>query len=220
VSLAITLSQKSYLGTGFQTAFPTGFAFLDNSHLTVEVASPGSAYVTQVLGVDYNVTGAGAAEPGGTVTFLVAPFVNYAVRITRNTPRTQTKDFTNEFEFLPETHEEAHDEREMQIQELERRVAELEAGQSEVSLDASKVTDTFVVSEPVEDSFPRNVACAGTPSMVLIGRVEDLTDPALSQYGLGLPDISAVALNQFTVRHVPGLTPGHNTRITYLVLTL
>jgi hypothetical protein len=218
VSLAVTDSQKTHVGNGAQTIFPTTFAFLDNSHLTVEVAPAGGAYVTKLLGVDYNVTGAGQPEPGGNVTFISGAPANLStVRITRNTPRVQPVAFKNQQQFLSETHERAHDNREMQIQEIERRLALQEAGGVTVVLNSTKVQDTFVCPDP---QVSRNVACAGTPTGVELIMVEDLTDPALVHYGLGRPDISGLVLNQFTVRYVPGLTPGHNYRLTYLVHTL
>lgn len=221
MSLAQTISQKSYVGNGAQTIFATGFAYRDQSHLTVEVAPAGGAYVTKLLGVDYTVLPAGAAaEPGGNVTFLAAPANLSTVRITRNTPRTQPTSFISQQDFLPAVHEAAFDNEEEQIQELERRLAVLEAGAAPVALAASKVQDTFVCADPPEASFPRNVACVGTPSMVLLGLVEDLSGPPAAAYALGLVDISARVLNQFTVRNVPGLTPGRNYRLTYLVLTL
>lgn len=216
MSLAITLSQTSQVGNGAQLAFPTGFSFENNTDLTVEVAPAGGAYVPKVNGVDYNVAGAAAGEPGGTVTFLVAPANLSTVRITRNTPRTQPVDFVSQFAVLPETLEAALDRLERQVQELERRVAAYEAGVATVTIASSRVTDTFVCPDP---QVARNVACVGTPTMVLVGRIIDNTDGTLVQAGLGAADISAVALNQFTSRYVPGLTPGHNYTIQYLVLT-
>lgn len=218
--LANTQSQVTYAGNGVTTDFPTTFAFLGEADLLVEQRTGAGAWSTKVRGVDYTVDGAGDAEPGGTVEMTVAPPIGDQLRITRNTPQTQAAELQTSGPLPSRTIIQAADKLTMEVQELDRRVDSLEAGTASVTLNASKVQDTFVVAEPVENSFPRNVACVGTPSMVLIGLVEDLTDPALSQYGLGLPDISARAVNQFTVRHIPGLTPGHNTRITYLVLTI
>lgn len=219
MSLAITTSQTSLVGNGVQTAFPTGFSYETASDLTVEVAPSGGAYVPKVLGVDY-LAGSGLEEPGGIVLFVIAPANLSTVRITRNTPRTQPIDLESQFEMLPEVVEGGFDREGRLIQELERRVALLEAGGTSVELDASKVTDTFTVDEPPEDTFPRNVACVGAPTGVFIGLIRDNTDGTLVHYGLGLPDISAVALNQFTVRYIPGLTPGHSYTVTYLVITL
>lgn len=216
MGLAITLSQTSAVGNGAQTAFPTGFTFENATDLTVEVAPAGGAYVPKVNGVDYNVTGAAAAEPGGTVTFIAAPANLSTVRITRATPRTQPVSLVNQFEVLPEVIEAALNRLERQLQELERRLALLEAGAATVTIAASRVTDTYVCPNP---QVARNVACVGTPTMVLIGRIVDNTDSALVQAGLGAADVSAVALNQFTSRYVPGLIPGHNYTIQYLVLT-
>lgn len=224
MSLANTLSQKSYNGNGATTVFPTTFAFKANADVLVEVAQAPtfSVFATKVLGVDYTLSGAGAAEPGGSVTFISgAPPNPSIVRITRNTPLTQPTSFISQFEFLPEVHEAAFDREEMQVQELGRRVTVLETGASPVTLAASKVQNTFVAGDPAEGApFPIAVACSGTPSMVLVGRVEDLTDGSLLQTGLGVPDVSVMAINSFTVRYLPGLTPGHQYRVTYLVLTL
>lgn len=220
MSLANTLSQKVYTGNGAQTVFPTTFAFMTTADITVEVAPSGGAYVTQILGVNYTLSGAGLGEPGGNVTFTSgAPANHSAVRITRNTPHTQPTSFPDQGEFLPEVHEAAFDREELQIQELDRRIGVLEAGASPVELAASKVLNTQTVLDPPEGTYPYNVACSGTPSMVLLGRIEDLTDGSETQ-SAGVPDISSMTLNQFTVRNVPGLTPGHQYRLTWLVLSL
>jgi hypothetical protein len=215
--LAITLSQTSQVGNGVNTAFATGFSFTENSDLVVEVAPSGGAFVTKVLGVDYNVTGAGADEPGGTVTFLAAPANLSTVRITRNTPRTQPLSLVNQFDLLPESLEGAFNRTERQVQELERRMAAEEAGSASVTIATSRVTDgPFVCADP---QAARNVACVGTPTGVMLVKVQDNTDGLLVHNGLGMPDFSGFVLNQFTARYVPGLVPGHSYTLTYLVFT-
>lgn len=218
VTIALTVSQTTALGNGVNTAFPTGYSFRENSDLLVEVAPAGGAYATKALGVDYNVSGAGNPEPGGTVTFTAAPANLASVRITRVTPRTQYLDLLEGGDFLPDTHEALWDHLVRQIQEQERRLAALEAGNVAVNLAAALVTDgPFVCGDPYA---ARNVACVGTPTGVFLARVQDNTDGTLVHYGLGAVEWTNPVANQFTARYVPGLTPGHSYTIKYLVVTI
>lgn len=221
MSIASTLSQKIYTGNGSNLVFPTSFSFGANPDITVEVAPFGSAFATQLLGKDYTLTGAGAPEPGGTVTFVIGsvPPNNSAVRITRNTPLTQPISFAAQGEFLPETHEKAFDRTERQLQEAVRRISVLEAGVQPVIVEASKVVTEFDCDDPPEGSYPVVQACSGTPTGVQLIRVQDLTDSDAVQ-SAGLPDISAMVLGSFTIRNIPGLIPGHQYTLTWLVYTI
>lgn len=219
MSITNTASQVSYTGNGAQVAFPTTYRFLEQEHLTVEVMPSGGAFATKTLGVDYTVSGEDATD-GGTVTFTTAPAASSTVRITRNTPRTQESSLRNngQSRFSPTVIERALDKLTMIDQEDDRRLDVLEAGATAVTLTASQVTDTFTASEPIENTFPRNVSCSGTPTSVLLARVENLTDPTEILPAEGLLWGSPVA-GQFTVRHIEGLTPGMQYRVRYLVLT-
>lgn len=218
VTVLLTHSQVTYAGNGATTGFPTTFSFTEQADLLVEQRTGAGAWATKVLGVDYNVSGNGLVEPGGQIDMVVAPPNNDSLRITRNTPATQPVEFGTFTRFTGRTHELAMDHRTRAIQDALRRIGVLEAGGTPASLTASQVTDTFNALEPIESTFPRVVACAGTPTVVLLGRIENLTTPAevLPAEGLrwGTP-----ALNSFTVEHIEGLNPGQQYRARYVVLT-
>lgn len=212
--------QVSYAGNGVTTVFPTGFKYMAAVDLLVELKLSGGAFITQVKGTHYNLDGEGL-DAGGNVTMIAAPPAASTLRITRNTAQIQPTAFGTFTSFNPTTsHEQSFDRVTCEVQDIDRRVTALEAGGAPVSLAASKVTDTFVVLEPVETTFPRNVACVGTPSGVSLMRVEDLTDGTQKYYGLGEVGWDTPVLNQFRLTYVPGLVPGHNTRVTLLVITL
>jgi hypothetical protein len=218
VSLATTASQVSYVGNGVTRTFQTTFAYLDSSHLLVEVKASGGVFVAQVEGVDYTVSLDGAPEPGGTVLFTSAPADASTVRITRNTPQTQPVSFVSQGEFLPEVHELAHDNREMQIQELDRRVDALEAGTTTSTYTAARLTKVFTMADPIEDTFPLTVAAGAAIETCVIGRVECLDQPgevrdepaALQWHPSG---------NNVILDRISGLTPGLAYRIKLEVRT-
>lgn len=221
MAVANTNSSVSYDCDGGTQVFPTTFKFLAAGDLLVTDDNNGIV-TTYVLGVDYNVTGAGADEPGGTVVFFDpnnTPAADTILTITRQTPVVQpvvlaqsgplpVRSLTSELDRLT-----------LILQEQAREIAALQAGLSPVTLASAVVTDTFVPADPIESNFPRGVACAGVPKEVVLIMVQDLTDATTIHQGLGLADIGGLILNQFTVKYVPGLVPGHNTKLTFLVFT-
>lgn len=218
MTVLLTHSQVTYVGNGGTTGFPTTYSFSDDDDLLVEQRTNAGAWATKTKGVHYNVSGDGLTEPGGQVDMVVAPPATDNLRITRNTPATQPTSFGTFVKFAAASHELAMDHRTRAIQDALRRITAVEAGGAPVSLTAAQVTDTFVAAEPIEGSFPRVVACAGTPVSIILARIENLTTPGeiLRAEGLlwGTP-----ALNSFTVNHLEGLTPGQQYRVRYLVLT-
>lgn len=119
-------SESTYTGNAVTVAFATGFRFLNNSEVTVTKALSGASPVTQTEGVHYSLTGAGN-DAGGTVTFIVAPAAASTITITRDVPFTQTTAFRTQGAFSPATHENAFDEAAFRDQQLDRRLAVVEA---------------------------------------------------------------------------------------------
>jgi hypothetical protein len=115
-TLTTTTNTASYTGNGSTTAFTVPFKFLANADLVVTVAG-----VTQALGSNYTVKGAGAAT--GTVTFTVAPPAGQTVLITRRVPITQTTSLRQSRSFDPATIENALDRLTMQNQQLANTAA-------------------------------------------------------------------------------------------------
>lgn len=218
MSITNTARKVSYAANGVLTAFATTFRFLEQEHLVVEVMPSGGSFATKALGVDYTVTGEDA-NAGGTVTFLVAPANGSTVRITRVTARTQETTFRNagQSTFSPILHERALDKLTMIAQEDADDIDTLQAGGTTVVLTPQVVSTTLTPAEPVENSFPLNVNCSGTPVGVFLMRIENLTDgTSLPAEGLrwGLP-----IAGQFTVDWIEGLEPGKDYRFTFWVLT-
>lgn len=218
MTVLLTHSQVTYAGNGLATAFPTTFSYSDEDDLTVEQRTNDGAWTTKTKGVHYNVSGDGLTEPGGQIDMVVAPPATDDIRITRNTPLTQPTDFGTFTKFTGDTHELSQDHQTRGYQDLQRRIAALEAGETTVTLDPQVVDHALgTMPEPAEDAFPFNVACAGTPiAAFLIGIEESL---GVVHAGLGMADITSFAPGQFTVRHIPGLIPGNDYNLKFLVLT-
>lgn len=214
-----TQSEVSYVTDGVLVAFPTTYKFLNNGDLLVQLSTDGGVtWITQVLGGDYDVAGAGADEPGGTVTFLVAPAAG-TLQIIRNTPITQelalqtsgplpAKSLTLELDKLT-----------LIAQEARRDIAALQAGSVGSTYTVVRVTDTFTVNDPLESNFPRSVAVGAAPKGAVIGRIENLGTPTevLDQP----PSLQWNASgNNLSVTRIDGLTVGQQYRITYEVFTV
>lgn len=213
MSIAVTTSQVSYAGDASTAALPTTFSFEANGHLTVEQSTDsGATWTTKTEGVAYAVTGAGDAEPGGTVTMSSAPAIGTTTRITRNTPITQAINFVTHGPFSPVTHMAAFDHLTRIAQEAARRLSALEAGTVGSTYTAVQVTDTFTVLDPAESTFPRTIAAGIAPKTCVLGRVENLTNQLEVLDGLGNPDWTASA-NSVVLNYLPGLTVGMQYRI-------
>lgn len=122
MSVAVDVSTIEYTGDGSAPDFDTTFPFEKTTDLTVTVAG-----VTQVLGVDYSVTG-GNFDVGSVSFLLTPPALGALVIITRNVHFTQPTAFRTQGPFTPTRHENAFDRLTYQTQELERRVAAIESG--------------------------------------------------------------------------------------------
>lgn len=117
-----TATTVTHTGNGTTTAFAFPYAYHSSSHLVVTVGG-----VAQVLGTDYTVSDAGPAD-SCTITFLSAPANNAVVLIERQTARTQLTDYTNNDAFPAESHEQALDKLQMQLQELYLSLTSITAG--------------------------------------------------------------------------------------------
>lgn len=117
MSLSTTVARVQYSPGGSTTIFPFGYMFLDNTHLVVILTTVAGVDITQVLGVDYTVTGA-LLPAGGTVTMTTAPASGTKLTIYRQTPLTQLVDYVANDNFPAETHERALDKLTMLAQQL------------------------------------------------------------------------------------------------------
>lgn len=72
MTISTTSAKSRYAGDGVTTEFPTGFKFMDNSHVKVVLGTAAGAEVVWTEGSEYDLDGAGAPG-GGTVTVRSSP---------------------------------------------------------------------------------------------------------------------------------------------------
>lgn len=118
MTVSSSTAKVSYSGNGSTQAFAVPFYFLANSQLLVVRRSSTGVDVTQVLGTDYTVTGAGVLT-GGTVTMTVAPPTGTTLVIARNVPLTQETDLQPNDRLPAETLEQSIDKLTMITQQLD-----------------------------------------------------------------------------------------------------
>lgn len=226
VAITVDVSQVSYIGDGNVLVFSSVFPFLANSDVKVEKKlSGGSSFSTLTEGIDYTLVGAGqfdattGARAAGSVTMEEAPAAGDTLRITRNTPVLQPTHLRSQGQFLPQSHETSFDRATMWGEDLERRLASVEAGTTGSTYTATRITTTFTVQNPYEDTFPIAVDAGVVPATVMIGRIQNLSTPAevLDQP----PSIQWVpgGGNVITIRRIDGLTVGQQYTITLEVRT-
>lgn len=72
MTVSSTAAKSRYAGNGATTSFPTGFKFLDNTHVRVLLRSADGSETLWTEGSEYELTGAGAPA-GGTVAVNTSP---------------------------------------------------------------------------------------------------------------------------------------------------
>jgi hypothetical protein len=114
-----------FTGNGATTAFPFTFKIFTAADLLVVLAltSTGvestlalATHYTVSLNADQN------ANPGGTLTMLVAPATGYTLTVTSQVANTQSMDLTNAGGFYPSVINTAMDKATIQIQQLAEQV--------------------------------------------------------------------------------------------------
>jgi hypothetical protein len=173
VSVTVEASSISYDGNDIADEFAVPFKFLETDDLLVRTTDDdGATYTTLVEGVDYTVDGEGD-DDGGTVTTTDPVATGTSISIERNTDITQESDFAPQGAFPTARHENAFDKLTLVCQELDRRIAVLEALGDLVDVtelaDAVRIGPTALnTGDVVEDSFPFDIACVGGASAEFI----------------------------------------------------
>lgn len=108
MTIASQTSRITYTGDGVTTAFAIPFYFQLNADIVVYLQDTLGNAVLQLLGTNYNLTGA-TIPAGGTCTFVVAPTTAYLITIYRDPPMTQTASYNNNDPFPAKSHEAALD---------------------------------------------------------------------------------------------------------------
>ena len=122
MTLSTTTVKNSYSGNGSTTAFNYSFGINSTTELKVIIRSSLGTATTKTITTHYTVADAGAA--GGTVTFTSGntPASGETVVLLRDTDLTQETDYVANDPFPAETHEDALDKMQMQIQEIQEEV--------------------------------------------------------------------------------------------------
>jgi hypothetical protein len=110
MTIASATSRVNYVGDGVTTAFSVPFYFQANADIKVYLQNSSGTQTLQLLGTDYNLTGA-TVSAGGTCTFTTAPTATTGavISIYRDPPVTQTTSYNNNDPFPAKSHENALD---------------------------------------------------------------------------------------------------------------
>jgi len=123
MTISTTTVSQSYSGNGSTTAFTFTFPINSTSELKVIERSATGAETVKSEGTgsaNYSIVDNGAS--GGTVTMVTAPASGTTLVLIRDTSLTQESDYVENDPFAAETHEDALDKLQMQIQEVQEEV--------------------------------------------------------------------------------------------------
>ena len=123
MTLSTTTVSQSYSGNGSTTAFTFTFPINSTSEIKVIERSATGAETIKSEGTgsaNYGIVDNGAS--GGTVTMVTAPASGTTLVLIRDTSLTQESDYVENDPFAAETHEDALDKLQMQIQEVQEEV--------------------------------------------------------------------------------------------------
>lgn len=122
MSVSTTNGRVRYAGnSSTSTPYPTGFRFDDASWLQVWLTDADGVVTRLVLGADYTVSGAGAAD-GGSITTLTAYGADHTLTILRRTPLTQLLDLAYNDRLPAALVEAALDQLTFGVQEVSERL--------------------------------------------------------------------------------------------------
>lgn len=210
----------SYVGNAVADTFPVPFEFREDEHLVINLVLISSGAATlQVLGVDYTCNGAGQQQ--GEVVFTAAPSALYTVSIARTVPVTQDLDLRQAGPFNPDSITGELDHCREIDQQLQDRIAALEALASLLdisALTAVRVNISFTCPD-VGDGWAGAVAALPigfVPTMVLVGKV---VGGAGGQDSVMVRDWT-VDGTTLTPGFITGLDPGVDYDISLLLLAI
>lgn len=124
MAIQSSIATTSVVLTAVPQAIPSGFYFLQDSHITVTRRRADVADATLVLNSGYTVTGAGD-EAGGTITVTDA-VIGDTIILTRSLPFTQETVFQEGGDQPASVVENLHDEHRMVDQQQEEKLARVE----------------------------------------------------------------------------------------------
>jgi hypothetical protein len=133
--VAVATPINQYVGTGGTNTYPFTFPVFNSSQIAVTVSGPSVSFTTMVLGTDYLVAGLNASgDPAstGTITLVNAGqawlsagnlATGMTLTIQSNFPYSQTTSIRNQGDFYRSALENALDNLEYQIQQLQLTIS-------------------------------------------------------------------------------------------------
>lgn len=127
MTVASTTTQTpNYACNGSTQEFAVSFPFIESSDLTVYLVTVATGAETPLTETT-NYTVSGGDGTTGTITTVSTYSSSYEIYIQRNTDLLQSTDIVNQSAYYPEILESALDKLTMILQDLDRRIAALEA---------------------------------------------------------------------------------------------
>ncbi len=168
------VSRSLATGDGNETVYSTGFRFFANEEVVVTVQVGDDDAVTQVEGVDYTLTGAGAST--GTVTFNEEPQDGAVIVIERDVALTQLIVLRRQGTFSEALHEEAFDRAATRDQEIDRRREDLadvvdaltDVTNTELEEQIADLTDVVAALDAVVDALSSTDLVTGSAEDVSV----------------------------------------------------
>lgn len=171
MTVATTTNKRIATGDGSTTPFPFTFEFFLNSEIQVFVDGVQKTEIT-----DYTLVN---DEPGGTVTFLVAPANLTQILIKRVLPQKQTHDYIENDNFPAEVHEESIDRVVMIVQQQQEELDRT----PHLDVDTTLTTDDMILPDPVASTpIGWNATADG------LANITTLTGTAVGTFGATLID--------------------------------
>jgi hypothetical protein len=233
VSVTGLASSISFNGNDVADDFALPFRVLEDDDLTVRLVTA-TEDIVLVLDTDYELAGVGPDDGTGTaeavtLTLLGGPLASGTqLVIERSTDLDQETTFQPQGTFSPIVHSRMADKLTLIAQDLDRRVAALEAlGDLVDFADLAAATagiitgqDIAVDADAPENTFPIVIAMANglNAKLLLIGRVWVKADPDTRLDAVGLPTWKpGPGANEITLLNLPGLAPGVTYTLNALV---
>lgn len=127
MTVATTISEATFVYTGAETTFPTGFRALSAAHVLASLTTPAGETIALAPGVNYSVAIDGATGLA-TATRISFPAAAGTLRLWRVSDYVQDRVFTGGEGVPAKTHEDLHDAHVLRLQEVLRDIARVAAG--------------------------------------------------------------------------------------------
>ncbi|MBR0568358.1 hypothetical protein J5J83_19730 [Azoarcus sp. L1K30] len=173
-------------GNGATVDFPFEFKVFSASDVRVVVADSDGFEATKTLLADYTVAlnADQNANPGGTITMLVAPATGETLAATSALLNTQPTDITNAGGFYPQVIEDALDRQAIQIQQVADQVSRSFKTKITDTKTADEYRDELLQAAADAATQAGNAAASAAEAAVQVGLAEDQVALAAAQVSL------------------------------------